>query len=383
MSKKIAILGATGSIGSQTLQVVDMFPADFEVVALAAGSNVQLLAEQVVKYKPRLVAVMDETKLAEFKRAVAGLDVEVVVGSDGLNAVATMAEVNYVVSAVSGRIGLVPTLAAIRAGKDIGLANKETLVAAGALVMEAARAYGVSVLPIDSEHSAIFQCLERERQAVERLILTASGGPFLGYTRAQLQNVTKTAALHHPNWSMGAKITIDSATLMNKGLEVIEAHWLFDMAWDKICVIVHPQSIIHSMVEYADGSILAHLGQPDMRIPIQYALTYPQRRANPLTKLDLVGKTLTFMEPDRETFPALQLAESAGRRGGTMPAVMNAANEAAVELLLQDRITFTAITKVVELVMARHQVINQPDLSQILDSDAWAREEVLHTAATI
>lgn len=376
MSKKIAILGSTGSIGKQTLQVVDMFPGEFQVVALAAGTNIHLLSEQVKRYKPSLVAVMEETLLGELSEELQSFDVEIMGGMEGLKAVAMHPEAEMLVTAVSGRVGLEPTMAAIAAGKDIGLANKETLVAAGSLVMREAAKQGVAIIPVDSEHSAIFQCLEPDSKAVNRLIITASGGPFRGWKREMLQSVTKEMALRHPNWEMGAKITVDSATLMNKGLEVIEARWLFNINWDKINVVVHPQSIVHSMVEYIDGSILAHLGQPDMRIPIQYALTYPARRGNPLAKLDLIGKTLTFEEPDLQSFPALALAFAAGKRGGTMPAVLNAANEVAVGLFLEDKIQFLDISVLVEKVMSRHQVLDQPDLKQILAADAWAREEV-------
>jgi 1-deoxy-D-xylulose-5-phosphate reductoisomerase len=376
-TKKISILGSTGSIGRQTLQVVDMFPGEFEVVGLSAGSNLDLLVEQVHKYKPAVVSIMDQTRFLELRQALSGLRLEILCGEEGLTRVASYPTVDVLVTAVSGSIGLTPTLEAIRQGKVIALANKETLVAAGSLVMAEARKFGAQIIPVDSEHSAIFQCLEQEGKAVSRLLVTASGGPFRGKKRQDLSGVSKEVALRHPNWAMGAKITIDSATLMNKGLEVIEARWLFDLDWDKISVLVHPQSIVHSMVEYQDGSILAHLGQPDMRIPIQYALTYPNRRGNSLEKLNLVGKTLTFEEPDLESFPALALAFEAGRRGGTLPAVMNAANEIAVQLFLADKLDFLTITHLVEKVMASHELINNPDLEQILQADAWAREKVL------
>jgi 1-deoxy-D-xylulose-5-phosphate reductoisomerase len=376
-TKKISILGSTGSIGRQTLQVVDMFPGEFEVVGLSAGSNLDLLVEQVHKYKPAVVSIMDQTRFLELRQALSGLRLEILCGEEGLTRVASYPTADVLVTAVSGSIGLTPTLEAIRQGKVIALANKETLVAAGSLVMAEARKFGAQIIPVDSEHSAIFQCLEQEGKAVSRLLVTASGGPFRGKKRQDLSGVSKEVALRHPNWAMGAKITIDSATLMNKGLEVIEARWLFDLDWDKISVLVHPQSIVHSMVEYQDGSILAHLGQPDMRIPIQYALTYPNRRGNSLEKLNLVGKTLTFEEPDLESFPALALAFEAGRRGGTLPAVMNAANEIAVQLFLADKLDFLTITHLVEKVMASHELINNPDLEQILQADAWAREKVL------
>ncbi|HEX3016018.1 MAG TPA: 1-deoxy-D-xylulose-5-phosphate reductoisomerase, partial [Desulfobacteria bacterium] len=369
MSKKLAILGSTGSIGRQTLEVVDMFPGEFEVVALSAGSNAALLTEQIRKYRPAVAALMDENYLTALKDGTAGLKVEIAGGLEGLTAAATYPGVDIVVTAVSGRIGLIPTLAAIRAGKTIALANKETLVAAGSLVMAEAKRCGVRIVPVDSEHSAIFQCLEQQ-SPVSRLIITASGGPFRGKTRKELQAVNRDMALHHPNWQMGAKITVDSATLMNKGLEVIEARWLFGFGWEQMSVLVHPQSVIHSMVEYQDGSILAHLGQPDMRIPIQYALTYPDRRANRLERLNLIGKTLSFEEPDLETVPALALALAAGKRGGTMPGVLNAANEVAVNLFLQNKIGFLAIADLVEKVMSRHRVVDNPDLDQILTADS-------------
>lgn len=382
MNKNVAILGSTGSIGKQTLEVIDMFPGEFRVVALAAGSNAELLAHQARRYRPSLVAIMDDSKAGELQRDLSELNIEVLTGVEGLTAAATHSQAEILVTALSGRIGLVPTLEAIRAGKTIALANKETLVAAGSLIMAEARKHQVDILPVDSEHSAIFQCLERESSAVSRLIITASGGPFRGRTPDELQNVTKDMALCHPNWSMGAKITVDSATLLNKGLEVIEAHWLFDLDWDRIAVLVHPQSIVHSMVEYADGSVLAHLGCPDMRIPIQYALCYPNRRPNCLEKLNLAGKTLTFEEPDFTTFHGLSLAFAAGRRGGTMPAVMNAANEVAVSLFLREKIGFLGITDLIEAVMSRHRVVDNPDLDQILTADIWAREEVLRLTSS-
>jgi len=377
MIKNTAILGCTGSIGRQTLEVIDMFPDQFKVNALAAGGNAELLEQQARRYRPAMVAIMDEKKAVQLQHALRPLNIEVLTGIEGLTAAAIQSPCDTVVTAVSGCIGLVPTLAAIRAGKTIALANKETLVAAGSLVMAEARKYGVEILPVDSEHSAIFQCLEREKQAVSSLIVTASGGPFRGKSRLELKEVTCEMALSHPNWSMGAKITIDSATLVNKGLEVIEAHWLFGIEWDRVKVLVHPQSIIHSMVEYGDGSILAHLGNPDMRIPIQYALTYPKRSPNRLEKLNLVGRTLTFEEPDLKTFPGLKLAVEAGQRGGTMPAVMNAVNEVAVSLFLQEKLRFLSITDLIEEVLSRHQVIENPDLGQILNADTWARQEVL------
>lgn len=377
MKKRIAILGSTGSIGVQTLEVISALPEQFEVVALAAGSNAELLAKQVAIYRPRIAVLQNQEAAARLKSNIS-VKCTVMSGEDGLTAAVTHPDVDIVVTSLVGTAGLLPTLAAIRAGKDIALANKETLVAAGHLVMEEVRKHNVALLPVDSEHSAIFQCIQGINIGeLSRVILTASGGPFRGFTKDQLKTVTREAVLRHPNWSMGKKITVDSATMMNKGLEVIEAKWLFNLKWDKIDVIVHPQSIVHSMIETVDGAVLAQLGLPDMRIPIQFALTYPQRNINQFPKLDFtkVG-TLDFEIPDRTVFPALDLAYWAGRAGGTAPAVLNAANEAAVTLFLEDKIPFRSIIGLVKTILDSHQIGTGADIESILQADLWARSEV-------
>jgi len=381
MKKRISILGSTGSIGCQTLEVVDMFSDKFEVVGLAAGSNLRRLAEQVHKYKPRQVSIGRAEDLQVF-RSMVPEGILLTVGVEGMTEVAIQEDVDIVVTSVTGTLGLLPTVAAIKAGKDIALANKETLVAAGELVMSLVQENRVKILPVDSEHSAIFQCLNGEnRLEVGKLILTASGGPFKNKTREELLAVGVEDALNHPNWSMGRKITVDSATMMNKGLEVIEARWLFNVDFDSIEVLIHPQSIVHSMVEFKDGSVIAQMGVPDMRIPIQYALSYPKRWANDFPKLNLLEvQELTFEKPRTEVFPSLILAFEAGRQGGTMPAVMNAANEVAVSLFLDGRIRFTDIPTIVEKVMANHDCKNNPGLAEILETDCWAREEAVRMA---
>lgn len=379
MKKKIAILGSTGSIGRQTLEVVDRFPESLEVVALSAGSNVALLQEQINKYKPSLVCIGDSRLADKLAAELQGQQIKVVSGSEGLIQVATHPEATVVVTSVTGTVGLLPTVEAIKAGKNIALANKETLVAAGELVIDLARKYQVKILPVDSEHSAIFQCLQGQpKKALEKILLTASGGPFRGYSQEKLAAVTPEMALKHPNWSMGAKITIDSATLINKGLEVIEAKWLYGVDYEQIQVVVHPQSVIHSMVQFQDGSVIAQLGLPDMRLPIQYALSYPERWTNDFPKIDFwqMGD-LSFMPPDTKVFSGLSLAYHAGKIGGTMPAVMNAANEKAVELFLKKKIGFADIPQLVEKTMQSHAVKSNPDLDEILIADSWARKEVI------
>jgi len=379
MMKGIGIIGSTGSIGTQALDVIRHQPGRFRVVSLAAGRNVQLLARQVREFLPELVSVADAETAAQLKQLLsdappAERQPEILYGTEGLQAAAVHPGVELLLTSVVGAMGIQPTLAAIRQGRDIALANKETLVAAGELVMSEARRCGVQILPVDSEHSALFQCLVGEdRRRVRRLLLTASGGPFRG--RKDLSGVTKEAALKHPRWNMGAKVTIDSATLMNKALEMIEARWLFDVPMEQIEVLVHPQSIVHSAVEYADGSILAQLGPTDMRLPIQYALTYPERVPSPVAPLDLaqVG-TLTFERPDTAVFPSLNYAREAATMGGTMPAVMNAANEVAVQRFLAGEIPFTGIFTVVRTVMDRHQPAPARDVETILEADRWARE---------
>ena len=374
--KNIAILGSTGSIGRSALQVVEQFPDRLQVVALAAGRNIDLLAEQIQRFRPRLAAVFD-LQLAEdlTSRLQPGIEVEVVSGSQGYQQVASCAEAEMILSSMVGAAGLIPTLSAIRAGKDVALANKETLVMAGALVMGEVRRSQVELLPVDSEHNAIFQAMEgHRREDLKRILLTASGGPFLNMPKEQLESVTPTQALAHPNWAMGPKISIDSATLMNKGLEVIEAKWLFDVPVEKIDVHVHPQSIVHSMVEYVDGSVIAQMGIPDMRIPIAYALAYPERLELDLPRLDFFTvQTLTFQEPDLNRFPCLKLAFAACKAGGTMPAVLNAANEVAVQAFLDNRIPFSGIPKLVNQAMEEHALDPAAELEAILEADVWAR----------
>lgn len=374
--KKISILGSTGSIGTQTLDVVDEH--GFEVIALTANSRVEILAEQALKYRPKIVVLMNSKFLDELEYRLQGTNIKVLAGMNGLIEAATHPDAELVVNSLVGAVGVRPTLEAIRSGKDIALANKETLVTAGELIMGEAAAKGVQILPVDSEHNALFQAMHGEdRKKISRLIVTASGGPFRNFTQEDLEQVTPMQALKHPNWDMGGKITIDSATLMNKGLEVIEARWLFDIDYDQIDVVVHPESIVHSLVEYVDSSILAELGVPDMRVPIQYALTYPERFENHLERLDLVKVgQLNFEEPKRDLFPCLDLALEAGRRGGTLPAVMNAANEVAVYKFLNEKIRFMEIPELIRKVMDRHEVIDSPDLKQILAADEWARAEV-------
>ena len=372
--KKIAILGSTGSIGTQTLEVVRA-NKDIEVTALAAGSNIDLLEKQIREFSPKIAAVWNEEKAKELKDRVRDLDIRVESGMDGLLAVATELGAEIVVTAVVGMIGIRPTIAAMNAGKDIALANKETLVTAGHIIMPLAKEKGVKILPVDSEHSAIFQSLQGNKDnKIRRILLTASGGPFRGKTLDELKNVTAADALCHPNWSMGKKITIDSATLMNKGLEVMEAKWLFGVDTDQIEVLVHPQSIIHSAVEYEDGAIMAQLGEPDMRVPIQYALTYPKRVANPFPKIDFAKRAqLTFDHPDMDTFRCLALAYKALKIGGTMPTVLNSANEIAVAKFLSGKIGFLDIPALIEKTMEAYTVKENYTLEDLLEADAWAR----------
>jgi len=380
--KKLAILGSTGSIGRQTMQVLDNFSDDIKPVAFAAGNNKHIFLEQVKRFKPRLVSLQREEDARWLRQQLdRHQKTEVYYGYEGLLAVATFPDADMVLTAISGAAGLLPTVAAIKAGKTIALANKETLVAAGELVMRLARECGVDIMPVDSEHSAIWQCLNGEdSHNVARILLTASGGPFRCWKSEQMSEITPAMALNHPNWQMGAKITVDSATLMNKGLEVIEARWLFDINYDKINVVIHPQSIIHSMVEFNDGSVLAQMGVPDMRLPIQYALLYPRRVAGNVPRLQWPIGELTFETPDFERFPSLSLAFLAGRVGKTMPAVLNAANEVAVHAFLAGRIEFTAIPKLVAKVMEEHSTFEYDSIEEILDADNWARrrsEEII------
>ena len=365
--KNISILGSTGSIGTQTLDIV-RDNGDINVVALSAGSNIDLLEKQINELAPELVSLQREEDAVELRKRVAGHKVEVMSGMEGLEAVAAAGSADTVVTAVVGMIGIRPTIAAIESGKNIALANKETLVTAGHIVMKLAEEKGVKILPVDSEHSAIFQSMQgNKREQVSKLLLTASGGPFRGWTREQMKNVKLEDALNHPNWSMGKKITIDSATMVNKGLEIIEAKWLFDVDIDDIEVVVQPQSLIHSMVEYVDGGIMAQLGTPDMRLPIQYALYYPDRRILKGDRVDFsVLKQIQFEIPDMDNFRGLALAREAGKIGGSMPTVMNAANEKAVSMFLNRQIGFLDITDIMEKCMDRHKVIQNPTLDEIL-----------------
>lgn len=375
--KKIAILGSTGSIGTQTLEVVEN-NQDIEVTALAAGSNIVLLEQQIRKFHPTLVCVWDEKKALELKASVCDLDVTVVSGMDGLLQVATEPQAEIVVTAIVGMIGIRPTIAAMRAGKDIALANKETLVTAGHIIMPLAKECGVKILPVDSEHSAIFQCLNGEdKKAIHKILLTASGGPFRGWTREQLANVQVEDALKHPNWAMGRKITIDSSTMVNKGLEVMEAKWLFGVEMDQVQVVVQPKSVIHSMVEFEDGAVIAQLGTPDMKLPIQYALYYPERRYLPGDRLDFAKLCqITFEAPDMEVFRGLKLAYQAGIRGGSLPTVYNAANEYAVSRFLNRKISYLTIIDMIEGAMDHHKVIENPDVEQILAAEQETYEYI-------
>lgn len=370
--KTISILGSTGSIGTQTLEIVRN-QKDLKVSALAAGSNIIRLEEQIREFSPRLVCVWDEEKAKELKQKVSDCPVTIISGMEGLIEAAVEPSAQIVVTAVVGMIGIRPTIAAIQAGKDIALANKETLVTAGHIIMKLAEEKGVQILPVDSEHSAIFQCLNGERQAgnrIEKILLTASGGPFFGRSLQQLEQVTVEDALKHPNWTMGHKITIDSSTMVNKGLEVMEARWLFGVSMDQIQVVIQPQSVIHSMVEFDDGAVMAQLGTPDMKLPIQYALYYPERRPLPGERLDFWKLTdIRFARPDMETFKGLRLAYQAGKTGGTMPVVFNAANELAVSKFLGRKISYLAIADIIEESMNRHKPLADPTVEEILEAE--------------
>ena len=374
--KNITILGSTGSIGVSTLEIISAHPDRFRVVALTAGKNLELLVRQIKQFTPRIAVVACETDVPRMKKLCSGLDVTILGGVEGLIAAATADETDMVVAAIVGAAGLVPTAAAIRARKDIALANKETLVTAGRLFMDLVAEFGVKLFPVDSEHSAIFQSIEGHRsEDIQKIILTASGGPFLNTPTADLVNVTVRDALNHPNWNMGNKITIDSATMMNKGLEVIEARWLFNTTVDKISVNVHPQSIIHSMVEYVDGCVIAQLGTPDMKAPIAYALAYPERITTGVKPLDLTSFSgLTFFNPDHNKFRCLELAYRAIISGESMPAVMNAANEIAVAEFLGGRIGFTQIAETIERTMKAHSSHNLRSIDEVLKADLWGRE---------
>jgi 1-deoxy-D-xylulose-5-phosphate reductoisomerase len=383
--KKIAILGSTGSIGCSSLRVIERHPAAYQVVALAAGKNMELLAEQVRRFRPLEVAVLGDEEAEDLeKRLDGGHRTEIVSGRDGFRHLATLEEADTVISAITGAAGLVPTYEAIRAGKNIALANKETMVMAGPLVIEEVKRREVTLLPVDSEHSAIFQCLQgHPRDDVRGIILTASGGPFRDFSYEEMGKVTPEQALKNPNWNMGPKITVDSATLMNKGLELIEARWLFGLDIHQIHILIHPQSVIHSMVEYKDGSILAQLGIPDMITPISYALSYPRHVDTPLPRLDLVQVgTLDFMKPDIGKFRCLELALRAAEIGGSMPAVLNGANEVAVELFLQGRIAFLQIPSLIEKTMKAHASFAIDSIEKVMEADAWARQAAVAFAET-
>lgn len=374
--KQIGILGSTGSIGTQTLEVVRAYSEDLKVTVLAAGTNVKLMEAQMREFKPEVVVMWSDEAAEELRGKTSDLQIPVLCGMEGLLEVSTWEHMDVLVTALVGMIGIRPTIAAIKAGKDIALANKETLVTAGHIIMPLAKEYGVSILPVDSEHSAIFQSMQGEKHSqVSKILLTASGGPFRSKKTEALKNMQVEDALKHPNWSMGRKITIDSATLVNKGLEVIEAKWLFDVDLDQIQVVVHPQSIIHSMVEYVDGGIMAQLGTPDMKLPIQYALFYPDRRPLEGKRVNFyeLGQ-ITFEAPDMETFRGLKLAYEAARIGGSMPTVFNAANEKAVALFLNKQISFLQIPELIEACMQQHQVVKQPDVDEILYAEQTAYE---------
>ena len=380
MIKKISVLGSTGSIGTQTLEIA-RYNQDIGITALAAGSNVELLEKQVREFHPKIACLWKEEAARELKRRIRDLDVKVVSGMEGLMEAACEPEAQIVVTAVVGMIGIRPTIAAMEAGKDIALANKETLVTAGHIIMPLAKEKGVKILPVDSEHSAIFQCLQGAGEnRIHKILLTASGGPFRGRSREQLAGVQTEDALKHPNWSMGRKITIDSSTMVNKGLEVMEAHWLFDVDMDQVQVVIQPASVIHSMIEYEDGAVIAQLGTPDMKLPIQYALYYPERRFLPGDRLDFTKlKEITFDEPDMETFRGLKLAYEAGKAGGSLPTVFNAANELAVSLFLEKKIPYLAITDLIKGAMENHKRKAAPNVDQILAAEQEAYDFIRET----
>ena len=376
--KKVTILGSTGSIGLSTLDIIEKNPQRFQVVALAAGKNINLLKKQIEKFKPKVVAVSTKESALKLREALTSKSkVKIFYDKEGLREIASFPSTDIVVSAISGSAGLIPTLAAIEAGKDIALANKETMVMAGEIVTKKAKKKGVKIIPVDSEHSAIFQCLEgRKRENLRRIILTASGGPFFNFTGNELKKVSLSQALQHPNWKMGKKITVDSASLMNKGLEVIEAKWLFNLDISDIDVLIHQQSIVHSLVEFTDGAFLAQMGIPDMKIPIAYALTYPERIINDLPTLNIVKTgNLEFSNPDIKKFPCLGLAYAAGLCGGTAPVVLNAADEIAVSAFIEKKIRFIDLPKIIEKILVLHNSINNPSLDDILQADLWARRE--------
>ncbi len=375
--KYLSVIGSTGSIGTQTLDIVRS-NQDLSVTALAAGKNIDLLEQQIREFQPKIAAVYDEARASELKLRIKDLDTKVVSGMDGLLEAASEPSCSVVVTAIVGMIGIRPTIAAMRAGKDIALANKETLVTAGHIIMPMAKELGVKIYPVDSEHSAIFQCLQSgDQKDLDSLIITASGGPFRNKTLKELQNVTVEEALKHPNWSMGRKITIDSATLVNKGLEVIEAKWLFDVDFDRIHVVVQPQSVIHSMIQFRDGSVIAQLGTPDMKLPIQYALFYPEHRPLAGERLDFAAlKEISFQQPPADVLRGLPLACKAGKMGGSMPTVFNAANEKAVDLFLNRKIKFLDIYDIIEDTMEAHKIQKDPSLEEVLETEQWVYEHI-------
>ena len=387
--KAITLIGSTGSIGTQTLDIVNQYPNEFRIVGLAAGQNVELLAQQILSFRPAIVAISDAQKLPELKEAIRDLDPQPILlgGEAGVIEVARYGDAEVVVTGIVGCAGLLPTIAAIKAGKDIALANKETLIAGGPVVLPLVQQHGVKLLPADSEHSAIFQCLQGVPSGgLRRILLTASGGAFRDWPVEKLSQVTVADALKHPNWSMGRKITVDSATLMNKGLEVIEAHWLFGVDYDNIDIVIHPQSIIHSLIELQDTSVLAQLGWPDMRLPLLYALSWPERIYTDWQQLDLVKVgQMTFRAPDHQKYPCMQLAYAAGRAGGCMPAVLNAANEQAVSLFLEERIQFLDIPRLIERTCDHYQLhnVSTPTLDDIIAADRWARQEIITASQTL
>lgn len=376
--KKIAVLGSTGSIGQQTLEVIRRFPNYFKVVALSAGKNWQILARQTKEFSPEFIALEDKSNLNDLRKNI-NKKVKILSGPDGIKNITKLSKPDIALIALVGVSGLVPTLEAIDTAKVIALANKESLVVGGELVIKKAREKKALILPVDSEHSAIFQCLKGEKKSnLKKIILTSSGGPFRSYSFSQLRKATPRKALKHPVWKMGSKITIDSATLMNKGFEILEAKWLFDIGLENIEVIIHPEGVIHSLVEFCDGSVLAQMSPPDMRLPISYSLFYPQRAPESFKRLDLVTlKNITFYQPDENKFPCLKLARLAGESAGTYPAVLNAANESAVELFLSDKIKFLDIQKIIQKTLDKHKNISRPDLEDILEANNWARKEAI------
>jgi 1-deoxy-D-xylulose-5-phosphate reductoisomerase len=378
--QQIAVLGSTGSIGRQTLEIIEANSDRYAVFSLAANKNVSLLEEQINKFRPQIVHVSDGDSADKLRKTLRHVPVRILTGDQGIWEAAASEKVDIVVVAISGIAGLLPTLAAVNAGKRIALANKESLVAAGGIVTEKARQKQATIIPVDSEHSAVFQCLQGKKKEIHRIILTASGGPFRNSSLEEINNATPQEALSHPNWSMGKRITVDSATLMNKGLEIIEAKWLFDMPYERIDVLIHPQSIIHSMVEYIDGSVLANLGVPSMKVPIQYALTWPERTASDIHLNFTELKALTFEEPKRKLFPCLELARSAGIEGGIMPAVLNAADEVAVKLFLQNKISFSAIPVLIERTLESFSNKPADSIDTVLDADREARKRAADLA---